>query len=33
MAATGVNVADSVISQFTDMKLGRIKVRIYYYIY
>jgi len=26
MAATGVNVADSVISQFNDMKLGRIKV-------
>ena len=28
MAATGVNVADSVISQFNDMKLGRIKVII-----
>ena len=28
MAATGVNVADSVISQFNDMKLGRIKVLI-----
>jgi hypothetical protein len=43
MAATGVNVADSVISQFNDMKLGRIKVIInndkmimiqnYYYYY
>ena len=30
MAATGVNVADSVISQFNDMKLGRIKVIINY---
>ena len=28
MAATGVNVADSVISHFNDMKLGRIKVII-----
>jgi len=28
MAATGVNVADAVISEFNDMKLGKLKVII-----
>lgn len=31
MAATGVAVSDSVVSQFNDMKLGRLKVK--YIIY
>jgi hypothetical protein len=26
MAATGVNVADAVISEFNDFKLGKLKV-------
>ena len=33
MAATGVNVADAVISEFNDMKLGKLKVKSKYYKY